>query len=262
MNVLHILIVTFCILIGLMIYMSISLYQLKKLSKNKKSSLSDPRYFELKYQHQLFISIGAIIVFLVSFFGWNSLEGIKNNLDRQMSNYDQKFIDKSNNLKELDVKQNHLNTTFGLFEQEITKQQNEVNNSIKFFKQKLENNSNELNNFFNTAKVKVDSIEFDVNGLSNIIAKNPSIYIIKKKVAGFDYNSKSNNQDTLYFKDCIPLRTKLPTFKNAPFVIPIESEKSYTGEIYNINKDYFQLSKNEFGDDRDSIFVYFMILDF
>lgn len=245
-----------------MIYMSISLYQLKKFSKAKKSSLSDLRYFELKYQHQLFISVGAIIVFLVSFFGWNSLEGIRSNLDKQMSSFDQKFIDKSNALQELEAKQNHLNGTFGLFEQDVIKKQNEVGSSIEFFKQKLENNTKDLNNFFNIAKNKVDSIEFDVNGLSNIIAKNPSIYIIKKKVAGINLTSDYAKPDTIFFKDCIPLRTALPKFDNPPFVTSIDAEGSVSGSIDIINKDFFLFSKFLYANEEDSLFAYFMILDF
>lgn len=260
MNIQNILFVTFCILIGLMIYMSISLFQIKKLSKKKKSSLSDPRYFELKYQHQLFISVGTIIVFIVSFFGWNSLEGIKTNLDNQMSDYDQKFIDKIQSLNYIETKQNKLDQTFGLFEKSITKKQNEADSSLKIFKQNLDNNSIAINDFFNSAQAKVNSLEFDLNGLSNVIEKNPSIYIVKKKVAGF--NTDSNDvQDTIFFKDCIPLKTVLPKFKKAPFIISIEAEESVTGPIYNINKDFFQFYRSSFSSEEDSLFAYFMILD-
>jgi len=261
MNLQTILIGTFCILIGLMIYMSISLFQIKKLSKKKKSSLSDPRYFELKYQHQLFISVATIIVFLVTFFGWNSLKGIKDNVDKQISEYDQKFVEKLQSLQYLQVKQIELNNAIDSTEKRITKKQDEVNSSVDILRYKLENNTVNLNEYFKSAQNKVDSLGLDLDGLSNIIEKNPSIYIVKKKVAGFDNNS-NENQDTIYFKDCIPLSTQLPKFKDAPFVISIEAENSITGPIFNINKDFFQFSRSGFGGEGDSLFAYFMILDF
>jgi hypothetical protein len=241
--------------------MSISLFQIKRLSKEKKSSLSDPRYFELKYQHQLFISVGTIIVFLVSFFGWNSLEGIKTNLNKQISEYDKKYDENIQSLEALQVKQSQLNCTIDSTESRITNKQDELNSSVDILKDKFENNTSALNQYFNSAQKKVDSLGMDLDGLSNIIAQNPSIYIVKKKVAGLD-NNLSNSIDTIYFKDCIPLRTELPKFKNAPFVISIEAEKSYTGPICNITKDNFILVKSGFGGNEDSLFVYFMILDF
>jgi len=252
MNILNILIVTFCILIGLMIYMSVSLYQLKKTAKSETSSLSDQRYFELKYQHQLFVSVGAIIVFLVSFFGWNSLEGIQKNLDNQIA-------EKMKSLNAFELKQNKLNEDFTSLEKAISMQQRAANESLISFKNKLNTSTFVLNDLFSTAKIKIDSIENDVNGLSDIIAKNPSIYILEKKVGGWiDGYSKT---DTIRYKDCKVIKNQIPVFDSAPIIIPFNPD-GVSGYISQVEKGFYVYEWYSMYVQPDSLDVTFLIFDF
>ena len=176
-----------------------------------------------------------------------------------MSQFDRNFKEKYKSLQVFQAKQDQLNSIIDSIENGITNEQNLISSSVDSIKYRLTNNSTELNEFFTGAQNKMDSLSIDLSKLSDVIAKNPSMYIVKSKVAGVKHEI---NADTIFFKKCIPIKGRLPEFMTAPFIISIEGEEGVTGSISNVTKDFFQFTGSFFGSDKDSIFAYFMILEF
>lgn len=175
------------IIIVLLIGDLIFLYKIFKTLKKDREINPREEYFELKYNINLLKAITAILIFVIGFFGYNSYNNIKENIE-----------------KDIKGQQNEISIVF-----EKIGALNDTINNLEVLKAKLES-------AIKTYEKSLKSINNKINNINSTTKYNPKIYIVKDLKFSYD---KSKDGLKIYFRD---LKTmfgeKLPDFKNVPFI--------------------------------------------
>ncbi len=194
---------------GLIIYLLVlNIRTLKKVlkieRKKKKLDLSDAHYHELNNKIQLLIVITSIIVLVVGFLGYNSvnsvIEDTKSEISKELSTY--------------------------------RKQLAASDSSIKIYNQIIKDMIAE--------KDTILQLSEGLNDLQDDYKLNAKSYFIKNIPVRPEAKDNDDNPDRVYFKN---LRTssgaKLPKFDRDPFLALIGKGEG-TVIIEDITKDYFE----------------------
>lgn len=189
------------------------------LNKKKKSSISDEKYFELKYSIQLYVIIFSLIIATASFLGINRYNEIS------------KFID-----KDIQSKVSSLDSALIRIDSSLA----HIQGFIKNFQIEKEALKTTLLKTGSDAK----NIERNINILASKKVNTPNIYIIKDVKVNI-----KNDKQRFFYNDLRTYDGKyLPKFTKAPFV-NIPSNYSIESEMIANTKDYFEISISGYTDD-------------
>jgi hypothetical protein len=182
-----------------------------KLSKSGGLYSGDARYFELKYQINLYIIIASLLFAFISFLGYDKYHNISDLIDTSVSSKIEKYSQKVDTLD---------------------KKADSIDNFVKHF-----NNEKEALNavLLKTGKSAKD-IENNINILASKRFNSQNIYIIK--------NYKIHYADDDFTFHYRPLTTydgkKLPKFTKPPYInILTNSELKF--QIWDVTEDYFKV---------------------
>lgn len=224
------------ILIILVALLTISIFNLKNLKFLKNNSfayseqLNDAKYFELKYRLEYLKGIGAIIISVLVFVGYNSFRSIRDNLK---DDYEQKILSTTKKFNDqIDEHQNQL--------KQIKSEINNSTDEIDLNKKEVEHIRTKLS----SSKESVTGFQNALSKLEEQLSKMASKEILRQRlyiVKDLEYTKVT---DWIYVKyNFADYKTisgeKLPGFIEPPIVIPFTN----TGLIFtlrNIDKTSFE----------------------
>lgn len=179
-------------------------------------SLTDEKYFELKARQDYIIASSAIVFTVITFIGYSSIEGIKKEMNSQMTS----------EIKRLDSIRNSANETLINF------------SDIEIKGKTLQDSVRSAMNLVSVLKSRMAQIfEKDVI--------NQNIYIVDPlKIGDFPHDTKQNNEDfrVIKFKDLLTVSgQKLPIFKNPPSIVCFSTNNA-TLYVTDVTVDGFKVN--------------------
>ena len=204
---------------------------LRKIYKEggeENSTLTDEKYFELKYNINLLKSISAILIFVVGFLGYTSYEKFKSEFSE---NLNEATKEQRDNLNKVTIEQRkELDDLTGNIELIKTNLK-----EIDLLRNRLEQNITEYDSRMTILNSKASKI-------NNTLKYNPRIFVVKELRYPLTTIQSSNDEVKVYFKDLkTSFNEKLPQFKKAPLV-NVEGHRLDL-HILEVTKDYFKVAE-------------------
>jgi hypothetical protein len=214
MGIIYLLLVT---LIVLSIWNLInSRHLIKDKNENREAiSLSDPKYFELKYKIQFQTAMFAVFVSIGAFYGYNTLEDAK-----------------------IEARKEIVSSTDSL-RFELKDLQNVISNNNSDAKQ-LENSFAEVSKNLPRLKSsfnKLNELELKIENINNKNILKQNYYIVTSIERPI-----LEKPQTLFLKELVTSRgDKLPEFKTPPIIIPITDSK-FQVSVFEITTESFVIA--------------------
>ncbi len=197
------------------------LWKIYKSIKSKKKHLPDERYFELKYNINLLKAVSAILIFLISFLGFNSYNNISENMNKDFSKNLEKQNDKIDDLTKKLSDYIYLVDSLKVEEGESIKTLGEINQQFGRINKKIKNSEETLK--YTTKFYIVNDLKFPRNKIHEQV-KNETL--------------------TLYFKNLTTVyNEKLPFFKFKPLIVL--QGRGISLDVVEVTKDYVKVSSHE-----------------
>jgi hypothetical protein len=216
-----------------------SLTELKNKSFNQNQQLNDAKYFELKSKHEFTIATISIITTAVVFLGYNSIQGIQNDLKADY----QKKVDSTD--AKLTIAENKINAMAGGIDdkfKQVDTSMNGYKNLLRYFELQQEN----LNQEAGKVKTELTFAQEKINQINrkNILKQN--MYIVENiqyNLEVIEDTLENNNWQIVYFKDLKTIMgDRLPEFKKRPFIISALSNEGSEVSIKNITTTSFEMA--------------------
>lgn len=179
------------IIIVLLIWDLNILRKIYKESQLGNSTLSDEKYFELKYNINLVKAISAIGIFIIGFLGFSTYDGFKEEITTDLD-------------KSINIQDSHIEL--------INSKINSLNQTLDT----LEVYKNNLEKLTISYQKNLQSINKKISSINNAARYNPRIYVVNN----LKYSYKKNeNGLRIYFKDLTTIfGEKLPIFSRKPYI--------------------------------------------
>jgi hypothetical protein len=231
MDVFGYLIIILLLLIAVLTIWNILLFRKIKSHLEIKDKIAENSvYFDLKYRLNLITSIAAIVITVITFFGYNQFNNIERDLGDQ---FNSKFEKYESFFSSLNSQKDSLINNYNSLTQKSTIMNNTINdseNKIKNVSAKIDIISQDIltnnlfivkNIFFNLKEFKLgreiikkryyykDLLTLENNSLPifttppslNIIPTNGAVFsLIDNTTDYFDVELQSSNEDSLYFE--------------------------------------------------------------
>jgi hypothetical protein len=211
----------------LLVWDIVMLRKIYKDGGNGNPTLTDEKYFELKYNINLLKSISAILIFVVGFLGYTSYEKFKSEFSE---NLNEATKEQRDNLSQVTDKQRK---ELDLLTENIS--------LIKTSISELDSLKNRLEQSISDYDSRMTILNSKATKINNTLKYNPRIFVvndIKYSVSTFR-NRKNNSRDLkIFFKDLkSSFNERLPKFKKAPLV-NVEGLR-LTLHVMEITNEYF-----------------------
>lgn len=195
-------------LIGLATWNAYNFKQIRRFFKNQTDGqtreFSNERYFELKYHIQFLVGISTILITAIGFFGYNSLETVKNEIKNEAR-------------KELET------------------QLKQLNDSITIITNRLEDLKLDAD--------KVQGSFSQVEKLNSIIKNISENNILKLRyyiVSELQFNPMMMRPTNYKFVHLFSQNGKLPKFKNPPILIAVPDQNVLV-KTFNVTTESFDV---------------------
>lgn len=249
-------IIIFLFLIALIIFNVWNAISLKQLIKRplKNDQLNDKNYWELKYKMQYMVTVFSVILAIIAFIGYNTVDNVKDSVRKEF----QEELD-STKTTLLQIKE-QIQDSKSDFETRVANTDSMLNhyrdmllglsNRTDVVKKSISVSDNELSRF----KQKISEINS-----KNIIQQN--IYIvdnIEYKVV--DINEQDPTKQIVFSGLSTISGDKLPLFKKPPFILVVSNDGSaYT--VRNVTTSSFDLICYTYQGDRDVLRITLFITE-
>ncbi|MEL0455228.1 hypothetical protein WJN01_03225 [Flavobacteriaceae bacterium SZ-1-7] len=208
-------------LIIILILIMSDVFFLWKIFKNigkKKKELPDEKYFELKYNINLLKAVSAILIFIVTFLGFNSYNSISENLEEDFTKKFKIQNDKIDSLGNVISDYEKSVELLKMEEGESVENLADINQKFRIINNKLNQHNESIK--YTTKVYVVRDIEFPKRQVGNPVIQEAFM---------------------LYFKD---LKTiygeELPVFKSKPMVV-IQGKETLLLDIVELTKEYIRI---------------------
>lgn len=194
-----------CMMTYLIVLNIKTLLRVSKLKPNDKlTKIDDPRYYELNNKFQLLTVISSILLLIVGFLGYDSIDSIKSDIQGKMDEY----------VKKLEG-----------YESIINKYDTLIPN--------LENERNATSIKYKNAVKSLEDLQIDYR----LSAKT---YFVKGIQIGRQLSPENTNSYRIYFKELKKINNRIPVvFKEEPFITVVGIGRFNGLSIIKITKEYF-----------------------
>ncbi|MCF8380789.1 MAG: hypothetical protein K9H49_14540 [Bacteroidales bacterium] len=200
------------IIIFLLILNISTLVKVTRLTKsNEKRTIADERYHELNNKFQLLTVVSSILLLIGGFLGYDSINSINENYEKQINNY-KKQIEKDSTIVD----------------------------NYRVILGELDNFKESINDSLNLNYEEIKDIKEKLRELQNDYRLNAKTYFIKEIKIPEDLIKDNRIIKRVYFKELKTLNNKIPSkFKDVPYVSIIELGEGFI-TIKKITQEYFE----------------------
>lgn len=210
--------ISFIVIFIFLVWEIIELRNIRKKLEKSKTNILNSNYFDLNAKLKSIISIGAFIVFIIGFLGWNSIDNINKDIKNKLSDVD----NLSSSVESINTEMENIVSFIEIF--------NNVDrgNLEKVISKTTEDAKNISNQLLNISdEIKTLQSNFDI--VKNLTIKMHEFNPIKKKSKRFYYSEMETYKGK-----------SLPEFDENPTLM-IFSNYSLNTAIIEENPEYFDL---------------------
>lgn len=236
MSLTNILIIVFLIVIIIFnIWNAVNLYSIKS-KPARHDALNDSKYWELKFKIQFLVASFSVVLALVAFLGYNTLDNIKDSISE---NIKLKLDSTKLTIENLDKKQQYIDGKMNTADAQITKYQNIILG--------LSNKQLSVKEALNLSSTGLSELKERINEINskNILQQN--IYIVDE--IGMDVSKLPDDMSkTFSFSSLVSISgDKIPPLKKPPFILAI-SNQNCDFRVSAVTNSTFKLTLNSYID--------------
>lgn len=218
---------------------------LKHLLKRplKNDQLNDKNYWELKYKMQYMITVFSVILAIVAYIGYNTIDNVKESVRKDF----QASLDSTRNA--LILIDSQIKSSKAEFDARVANTDS-ILNSYQDMLLGLSNRTEQVKKSISLSDKDLNAFKGRISEINSKNIIRQSIYIIDNLEYTF---TEYWEYKKYYYKDLVTnTNQKLPEFKQRPFILPI-SNQGFTFSINNVTTESFELvpsnaSATEFND--------------
>lgn len=216
----------------------------------KVDALNDQKYWELKYKMQYMITVFSIILFIVGYLGYNSLQGVKESVRKEFQGSMDSLTSRIDSFK---LKLSDYSS--------IADNQFERIDSIRKTLIRLGLKQSEVSRFLSGTFQSATDLSARVDELINNDQLRQNMFVVDE--VAYKMNLATSGEalyTTYYFKDLKTVNgNSLPKFTKRPYIIGLSNE-SIDLKVANITTESFDLMVYSYPGDRDITKDFFITL--